>query len=252
MLKISLLYLFSSEYTRGLFQPFIGTITLENLNPYQFYLENNLNLNSFPYHGLMLFILYPFYFFSDLFSLELIFKTPLLLADLGILYVLLKLFPHKKNKIYMFYFINPIVIYSIYIHAQLDIVPTALLFGSIYFLTLNKYIWSSLFFAFSLATKIHILVAFPLIIFYIYKKIKNKKVNMQKIYIQKLKNIDIKEAKYAAYTITKYLDLLTKNNTNITVIKELNEELAQYKYKKNTHEFSESTITMYNKFKSML
>jgi len=90
------------------------------------------------------------------------------------------------------------------------------------------------------------------IIFYIYKKIKNKKVNMQKIYIQKLKNIDIKEAKYAAYTITKYLDLLTKNNTNITVIKELNEELAQYKYKKNTHEFSESTITMYNKFKSML
>ncbi|MGN7808434.1 hypothetical protein [Flavobacterium sp. 22076] len=144
-------------------------------NPWQFYIEHNLNLDSFPYHPLMLFVLCPFAILSKLLHFEALFKAPLLLADLGILYVLLKSFPNKEKSVYLFYFLNPIIIYAIYIHSQLDIIPTALLLYGIYLLMINKFNYSSLVFGLALATKIHIIIALPLIFFYLYK-IKNIKI----------------------------------------------------------------------------
>ncbi|WP_183044550.1 uridine kinase [Flavobacterium johnsoniae] len=134
-----------------------------------------MNLDSFPYHPLMLFVLCPFAILSKLLHFEALFKAPLLLADLGILYVLLKSFPNKEKSVYLFYFLNPIIIYAIYIHSQLDIIPTALLLYGIYLLMINKFNYSSLVFGLALATKIHIIIALPLIFFYLYK-IKNIKI----------------------------------------------------------------------------
>lgn len=107
---------------------------------------------------------------------ESIIKIPLLLADLAILFFLVKIFPHKKQKLILFYFLNPIIIYSIYIHSQLDIIPTALLFGSVYFLLLDKIKISSIFFGLALSTKFHVIIALPLVLFYLYKKQKSIKV----------------------------------------------------------------------------
>lgn len=176
LLKIIILFMFSSEYDSMLFQPFVNSFINNSLmNPWQFYLEHNLNLDSFPYHSLMLLILSPFAALSNLFNIEALFKLPLLFADLTILYILLKSFPYKKKSVYLFYFLNPIIIYATYIHSQLDIIPTALLFYSIYLLILNKHFRSSIMFGFALATKMHIIIALPLIFFYLYK-IKNIKV----------------------------------------------------------------------------
>ena len=183
LLKIIILFQFSSEYNTKLFKPFVDYFINNGLfNPWQFYLEHNLNLDSFPYHSLMLLILSPFAALSNLFDLDSLFKLPLLFADLGILYVLLKSFPLKKNRVYIYYFLNPIIIYATYIHSQLDIIPTALLFFSIYLLVLNKHKRSSLLFGFALATKIHIIIALPLIFFYLYK-IKNIKIAFNYILI---------------------------------------------------------------------
>ncbi len=168
--KLVLLFLFSSQYSSELFYPFLKSLSSENLNPWQLYYEKNL-IDSFPYHGLMLVLLAPFAFLGEILGWgESLIKIPLLAADLGILFVLLKLFPHKEKKIYFFYFLNPIILYAIYIHSQLDIIPTALLFIAIYFLTLQKLRLSALFFGFALATKFHVIVALPLVVFYIYKK----------------------------------------------------------------------------------
>jgi uridine kinase len=123
----------------------------------------------------MLFVLCPFAILSKLLHFEALFKVPLLFADLGILYVLLKSFPNKEKSVYLFYFLNPIIIYAIYIHSQLDIIPTALLLYGIYLLMINKFNYSSLVFGLALATKIHIIIALPLIFFYLYK-IKNIKI----------------------------------------------------------------------------
>lgn len=173
VIKIIVLFVFSSEYNSQLFQPFVNSYINNGLiNPWQFYLEHNLNLDSFPYHSLMLLILCPFAALSNLLNSEALFKLPLLFADLGILYVLLKTFPNKENSVYLFYFLNPIIIYAIYIHSQLDIIPTAILLYSIYLLMANKHNYSSLVFGMALATKIHIIIALPLLFFYLYK-IKN-------------------------------------------------------------------------------
>lgn len=170
LLKIVLLILFSSDYNSLLFQPFVNTFIEEGLkNPWQFYLEQNKNLDAFPYHSLMLLILTPFAFLSKLLHLGFIFKIPLLIADIGIYRVLTKLFPHKQKNIILFYFLNPIIIYAIFIHSQLDIIPTAILIASIYYLKKNKYLTSAIMLGMALATKIHIIVALPLFFFFLYK-----------------------------------------------------------------------------------
>jgi uridine kinase len=170
LIKIIILFIFSSEYSSELFHPFVNSFIDNDLtNPWQFYLEHNLNLDSFPYHPLMLFTLCPFAILSNFLHFETLFKLPLMFADLGILYVLLKSFPNKSNKVYLFYFLNPIIIYALYIHSQLDIIPTALLIYGIYLLIKNKFNYSSLVFGLALATKIHIIIALPLIFFYLYK-----------------------------------------------------------------------------------
>lgn len=182
ILKIILLMSFSSEYSTDLFAPFIKTFTDGNINPWQYYFENGLRLDAFPYQSLMLYLLTPSIFLIKFFSIEnviisnLIFKLPLLVADLVILFTFLRLFPLKIKNILVYYFCNPIIIYAIYMHSQLDIIPMALLFVGIYFLTLDKLKLSSLLIGLALSTKLHILVTIPVLFFYLLKKYKIKDV----------------------------------------------------------------------------
>ena len=170
IVKLILIFIFSSQYSSELFYPFLTSISFENFNPWALFYEKDL-IDNFPYHALMLYILAPFALLSELLNIsESLIKIPLLIADLGILYVFIKLFPNKEKKIYLFYFLNPVILYAIYIHSQLDIIPTALLFISIYKLNLNKIKFSALFFGLALATKFHVIIALPLILFYLYKK----------------------------------------------------------------------------------
>ena len=181
-LKILLLLLFTSEYNSSLFYPFVSAFLKNCTNPWQYYLDNNLLLDAFPYHSLMLYILYPFAKLSNYFGLNLFFKLPLLLADVSIFYILKKLFPLKEKKIFIFYFINPIVLYAIYIHSQLDIIPMALFMFGVLYLINKKYIVSSIFVGLALSTKFHIIVAVPLILFYLYKS-ENIKVSIKYFFI---------------------------------------------------------------------
>jgi uridine kinase len=168
ILKLFLLFLFSSEYNKELFYPFLITFSLENLNPWQHFYEIN-ELDVFPYHGLMLFILVPFSYLGELINQTSLIKIPLLIADLGIYIILIKMYPHKEKRIFIFYFSNPIILYAIYIHSQLDIIPTVLFFSSVFFINRKKLKTSALFLGFALATKFHVVVALPLVIFYLYR-----------------------------------------------------------------------------------
>ena len=171
--KLLLLGSFSSELSLSLFLPFTNEFIEGNFNPWDFYQENNLNPEAFPYHALMLYIhLVPSFLsslFENIFLSNFLFKIPLLISDL-IIYRLLCLLFENKKRIIIFYFLNPIIIYSTYIHSQLDIIPMSLLMISIYYLTRNKFILSLTFIGLALSTKLHMLAVLPLIIFYISKK----------------------------------------------------------------------------------
>ena len=176
LLKIVVLSLFSSEYSTSLFYPFVQSFIEEGGNPWQHYFENDLNLDSFPYHGLMLYIFSAPVLLINLFSIEneiianLLFKTPLVIADLGTFLVLLKLYKKHYNKILFFYLINPVIFYAIYIHSQLDIIPMSLLMLSLLYLRKEKFVMFSVFLGLAIATKFNILMVLPLLFFYIFKK----------------------------------------------------------------------------------
>lgn len=181
-IKLLILGLFSSAYMDMLFFPFTDYFVQNGDNPWQYYYLHNLNLDSFPYHGLMLYILSPFMLLINFFGIEnqlvvnLIFKLPLLLADMSLLVTLLRLFPSKEKNVILFYFLNPIILYAIYIHSQLDIIPMAFLMLGIYFISTERLRYSALFVGLALATKLHILIALPLLLFYLFKQYSFKEV----------------------------------------------------------------------------
>jgi uridine kinase len=179
--KLAIAGLFSSDYQDKLFIPFITYFVGTLQNPWEhFYLENSGV--SFPYQPLMLYIFSPFawiisaFDIRNIFLVNLIFKLPLIIADYSIFYIMALFLPGKQRYIMLLYLLSPIILYATYIHAQFDLIPTALLFASIYLLT-RKRIWlSSLFFGCALLTKVHVLAALPLIVIFLYRNKKYKEI----------------------------------------------------------------------------
>lgn len=174
VVKLVSLGIFDSDLTTLLFRPFIDGFLSGHLNPWQFFYENGLSQDAFPYHGLMLGLhvipaLIGKWFISIGFIYNLLFKAPIFLGDLLLYHTLVKMFPSSKRAILIFYFLNPIVFYAIYVHSQLDIIPTALLVSSIYYLTKGRIGLSAFILGCALATKFHVLVVIPLLIMFVYK-----------------------------------------------------------------------------------
>ena len=190
LFKIILMGLFSSDYQDQLFMPFVALFLQNSLSqgffdPYEFYYLHSMAV-AFPYPPLMLYIEsiggMILYFFGDmpLFFKNVIFKLPNLFFDFVGMYYLMRLYPSRRKYIGILYFASPILLYSTYMHGQLDIIPTALLMGSIYYLTLKEPFYDGLFVVFlagALLTKLHILAVVPILFIYILKNIKNKSRN---------------------------------------------------------------------------
>ncbi|MDZ4728260.1 MAG: hypothetical protein SH817_19055 [Leptospira sp.] len=182
LVKISFLYFFSSDYFDNLFYPFISDFIKTGLNPWNLYLGNwDPNLPSpFPYGSLMLFVLTPFVFIGNClfgqghYLAIFISKLSLLVFDILTYIILLKIIPSKKKEILIFYFLSPIILYANFIHSQLDLIPTALLIFSIYFLMKAKLWQSALLFGLSFSTKFHVIAALPILLIYIFKNYEKK------------------------------------------------------------------------------
>ena len=188
LFKLLLMGLFSSDYQDLMFIPFVKCF-LSGENPYQYYYDNHL-LSSFPYPPVMLFIecigglLVNLGGTLPVFLHNLLFKLPLLIMDLMGLYYLMRISRSKRKYILVLYFLSPIVLYSSYMHGQLDMIPTVFLIGAIYYLTETgvtveeavhnerKFV---IFLTLALASKFHIAVVFPLFFLYLYKKKGHKK-----------------------------------------------------------------------------
>lgn len=174
-LKLILSYFFSSEYESELFVPFIKNAILNFPNdPWNLALQEG-NVDSFPYHPLMLYVYGIFQVIPVLLGfsdgiLRLFLFLPNLLADLLIFYILKCWFPNRKKAILLIYFLSPILLYSVYCHGQLDLFPTSLLFLSLYFLLKHNIFKSGLIFGLAISMKLHIIAALPMFLFYIYRK----------------------------------------------------------------------------------
>ncbi len=188
LFKLLLMGFFSSDYQDMMFIPFVKCF-LSGENPYRYYYDHQL-LSSFPYPPVMLFVeciggvFVKFGGELPVFLQNMLFKLPLLMMDLVGLYYLMRISKSKRKYILVLYFLSPIMLYSTYMHGQLDIIPTVFLIGAIYYLTgmgtsvaeiagnERKFV---LFFTLALASKFHIAVVLPLFFLYLYKKKGQKK-----------------------------------------------------------------------------
>jgi len=83
--------------------------------------------------------------------------------------------------------------------------------------------------------------------YFLYIFLKPKEKSLESIWYGKLQKIDLQDTKNAAYAISKYGQLLAKDERQVRLIEELHDELSFYKYKKNITE--ELTPNIKNKYK---
>lgn len=175
-LSIKLIFMIfaQSPVMSSYFYPFLSFFVESGFsNPYTFFLESD-NKEAFPYPAGMLFLLAIPQIISSFFDLNQAFaigvlKTPLLLADLGILLIVSQWVLNKKHIIYflILYWLSPVTIFISYIHGQLDVIPIFFLIVSLNLLFKKKYLGSAALIGFSLATKTMILILIPLLFSYL-------------------------------------------------------------------------------------
>lgn len=183
LLKIVLMTLFSSDYENKLFLPFVEHYLNNFDNPWDYFYQTSERGDEFPYQPLMLYVLsvacFPLKLMSawqDVLLRNFFFKLPTLLSDVAIMILLLRMFPSKHRHIFWFYFVSPIILYACYLHSQLDLIPTAMLFATFYFLRKSNWLPAFIFYGLALATKLHVLAAFPLIAIFLYRNQKYRQV----------------------------------------------------------------------------
>lgn len=185
VLKVTLAALFTSDYQNQMFIPFVDRFLSglggEGWNVYQYYYENGLP-PSFPYPPLMLLLEsvgglamrgLSALGFRAVWLSNLAFKLPLFLFDGLGMYFLLRMFPHRRRYTAVLYGCSPVILYACFMHGQLDIIPTVLFVGTLFYLLRvggHRLGLSALLFSAAFLTKTHILAAFPLLLLFVLHK----------------------------------------------------------------------------------
>lgn len=175
VLKLLTVLLFSSGYKDELFVPFVTNFVTTGANPWDTALSIG-QLDAFPYPPLMLYILSitlaPIAWLgSQSLVLEnFLYKLPTIAADLAIAWLLLRQFPNEKKRVLLFYFLSPIIWFASYAHGQLDLIPTALLFGAVDALARNRPRIGAVLVGLALCTKFHTAAALPFLVVFSWKR----------------------------------------------------------------------------------
>jgi len=74
----------------------------------------------------------------------------------------------------------------------------------------------------------------------------NRKKNMKKVYFQRLKSVDWRDTKQAAYEVTYFGHLLLDETRVEEIYKQLVPMLEPYKYRKDVPDIDETTLKQYD------
>lgn len=163
-----------------LFIPFIENALIHiSFDPWNSFLNNSENINSFPYGLTMLLAYTPLSFLGHLFDkyvadfnfLELGFRISSLFYDYLLLMILLIISKFESKNLLLFcYWLSPIMIYTTYLHGQVDILPITFLFGSICTISSKKFSFSGVLIGLAISSKLSMLIALPFILIYIQRR----------------------------------------------------------------------------------
>ncbi|HKP56532.1 MAG TPA: glycosyltransferase 87 family protein [Polyangiales bacterium] len=177
LLKLGLAVSFGSHFATRWFAPFAYTFVHSRFqDPWAAFLAAGEPM-AFPYGpGMLAIVSLPFapallHSFDPASHLGLfLLRVPLFLADLAICLLLMRwLRLHARDAI-VWYWLSPIVLYATYIHGQLDLIPTALLCMALFLVFARRTRLAGVVFGFALATKLHLLVAFPFVVIFLWRQ----------------------------------------------------------------------------------
>lgn len=177
-IKITLAFFFASPHLTQLFIPFIDYFVESGFtNPYEQF--SNSSPQSFPYPtGMLAIMAIPKIFFSVILTAfplspevnhwdAIIYRIPLLAADIALLWVFMEWFKEDKFKLLLTVWASPVLTYISYVHGQLDAIPIALAFLSFHFMFRGKLLVSAFVLGLSLSTKTHIFAVLPFILVFL-------------------------------------------------------------------------------------
>ncbi|MFA6092183.1 MAG: hypothetical protein WCU88_01350 [Elusimicrobiota bacterium] len=170
---------FAGHFLKDLFIPFVRYFTDSGFSdPWTHYLRLGV-LDAFPYSSTMLAVLTPAQALGALlfggsqnipWNVELLLmRLPMLAADLAIYLILCRFFETRWRSVLNLYWCSPILFYINYIHGQIDAIPTAFLFISLYMALKSRPGWAGLWLAVGIAAKFHVAAAAPLIGWFLFK-----------------------------------------------------------------------------------
>lgn len=177
-LKMLLMGFCSSDYQNQLFLPFVMDFINNGGNVYQRFYYNGV-IDAFPYPAVMLLVqtvgafIIRLFHVSSLFLINFIFKIPSFIIDMIGLYALSHMYLDKRRYIAVFYYASPVIIYGVYMHGQLDLIPTMLMFFAIILIVSKKkkrYLFGGLLTIAALLSKLHILAVLPIVVVYIWNR----------------------------------------------------------------------------------
>lgn len=87
-----------------------------------------------------------------------------------------------------------------------------------------------------------------ILLFILIRYFLTRKKNKKKEYYTILKNLDLSDSKTAAYTITKYVRLISQSDREKKLSNELIEELESYKYKKDVEPLNDNFKILFGRF----
>jgi uridine kinase len=170
--RLVLILLFFPVLQLILFEPFLQDfIQSPSLDPWQHWLNGGGRSDAFPYGPIML----VYFAVVDIFmSLVLGSFGHQISIGLGLLFVEMMLwsaaikfdFKLKKNILVLFT-LSPIILIASYIHGQVDLIPTAILFLGLLKLRENNWTGAGLFIGVAAATKFSTLLVLPLVIVFL-------------------------------------------------------------------------------------
>ncbi len=91
-----------------------------------------------------------------------------------------------------------------------------------------------------------VLIVLVLVYFVVKKLWRQRKINLAKGYLEKLKAIDWHDTKKSAYDATHYARLLATDERRKELFSQLEPLLEQYKYKKEVNEVDQDTLNRFN------
>ncbi|PHR55769.1 MAG: hypothetical protein COA44_09950 [Arcobacter sp.] len=81
---------------------------------------------------------------------------------------------------------------------------------------------------------------------------KTKEINLKKVYLKKIHEVDVSNAKQAAYEISEYARYIVKTDKEKALLDSLDGRLAQYKYKKSVEALDKETLGHFYVFLEVL